>query len=75
VSPFFARDADIHLPDFKLKKLCVPLNQLIKVESSELFEMVEEDRRYVIQATIIRIMKERKQINIQPEVVSHNSKL
>ncbi|KAG1863167.1 hypothetical protein DFJ58DRAFT_869210 [Suillus subalutaceus] len=67
--------------NFKSKKLRVLLNQPIetevKAESSELLKIVEEDRQYVIQAIIVRIMKERKQMGIQPlikEVVSHISK-
>ncbi|KAG1727401.1 Cullin-domain-containing protein [Suillus lakei] len=70
---------DLNL-NFKSKKLRVLLNRPIKAEvqaeSSELLKIIEEDRQYVIQATIVRIMKERKNIDIQPliqEVVSHIS--
>lgn len=50
--------------DFKSKKIRVPLNQPMKAEqkqeSNEVLASVEEDRTYVYQATVVRIMKSRK---------------
>ena len=44
--------------DFKSKKIRVNLNQPIKAEvkaeSSDVLKTVDEDRKYVIQATIVR---------------------
>ena len=44
--------------DFKSKKIRVNLNQPIKAEvkqeSNEVLKAVDEDRKYVIQATIVR---------------------
>jgi len=44
--------------DFKSKKIRVNLNLPIKAEtkaeSSEVLKIVDEDRKYVIQATIVR---------------------
>ncbi|KAI6147393.1 Cullin-domain-containing protein [Pisolithus tinctorius] len=57
-------------PNFKSKKIRVNLNQPIKAEvkaeSSEVLKTVDEDRKYVIQATIVRIMKARKTMKNQP---------
>ena len=54
---------------FKSKKIRVNLNQPIKAEvkaeSSEVMKTVDEDRKYVIQATIVRIMKARKTMKNQ----------
>ena len=65
---------------FKSKKIRVNLNQPIKAEvkaeSSEVMKTVDEDRKYVIQATIVRIMKARKTMKNQPliqEVISQIS--
>jgi cullin 1 len=47
----------------------------VKTESSEL-KTVDDDRKYVIQATIVRIMKARKMMKNQPliqEVISQIS--
>ncbi|KAG2342112.1 Cullin-domain-containing protein [Suillus weaverae] len=62
------------------KKIRVNLNQPIKAEvkaeSSEVLKTVDEDRKYVIQATIVRIMKARKTMKNQPliqEVISQIS--
>ena len=62
---------------FKSKKIRVNLNQPIKAEvkaeSSEVMKTVDEDRKYVIQATIVRIMKARKTMKNQQliqEVIS-----
>ena len=45
---------------FKSKKIRVNLNQPIKAEvaaeSSEVLKAVDEDRKYVIQATIVRLV-------------------
>ncbi|KAF9242574.1 Cullin [Melanogaster broomeanus] len=67
-------------PNFKSKKVRVNLNQPIKAEvkaeSSEVLKTVDEDRKYVIQATIVRIMKARKTMKNQPliqEVISQIS--
>ncbi|KAH9161142.1 Cullin-domain-containing protein [Lactarius sanguifluus] len=57
-------------PNFKSKKIRVNLNQPIKAEvkaeSSDVLKTVDEDRKYVIQATIVRIMKARKTMKNQP---------
>ena len=46
------------LVDFKSKKIRINLNMPIKAEqkaeSSEVQKIVDEDRKYVIQATIVR---------------------
>ncbi|KAL1736658.1 Cullin [Schizophyllum commune] len=70
---------DFH-PCFKSKKIRVNLNQPIKAEvkaeSSEVMKTVDEDRKYVIQATIVRIMKARKTMKNQQliqEVISQIS--
>ncbi|KIM65778.1 hypothetical protein SCLCIDRAFT_1211764 [Scleroderma citrinum Foug A] len=67
-------------PNFKSKKIRVNLNQPIKAEvkaeSSEVLKTVDEDRKYVIQATIVRIMKARKTMKNQAliqEVISQIS--
>lgn len=67
-------------PGFKSKKIRVNLNQPIKAEtkaeSSDVLKTVDEDRKYVIQATIVRIMKARKTMKNQSliqEVISQIS--
>ncbi|KAG1720116.1 uncharacterized protein EDB91DRAFT_1088956 [Suillus paluster] len=67
-------------PNFKFKKIHVPLNQPlkaeVKAESLEVLKAVGEDRKYVIQETIVRIMKARKTIKnraLFQEVISHLS--
>ncbi|KAG7441592.1 putative SCF complex member Cullin 1 [Guyanagaster necrorhizus] len=62
---------------FKSKKIRVNLNQPIKVEvkaeSSDVLKAIDEDRKYIIQATIVRIMKARKTMKNQAliqEVIS-----
>ncbi|TDL23149.1 Cullin-domain-containing protein [Rickenella mellea] len=64
-------------PNFKSKKIRVNLNQPIKAEvkaeSTDVLKTVDDDRKYVIQATIVRIMKARKTMKNQPliqEVIS-----
>jgi hypothetical protein len=56
--------------DFKSKKIRVNLAQPIKAEQkaeqSEVLQSVDEDRKFVYQATIVRIMKARK---VGPEAV------
>ncbi|KAF5369550.1 hypothetical protein D9758_002557 [Tetrapyrgos nigripes] len=56
-------------PNFKSKKIRVNLNQPIKAEvkteTSEVLKNVDEDRKYAIQATIVRIMKARKTMKNQ----------
>ncbi|KAF5382559.1 hypothetical protein D9615_002947 [Tricholomella constricta] len=67
-------------PNFKSKKIRVNLNLPIKAETkaetSDVLKTVDEDRKYVIQATIVRIMKARKTMKHQPliqEVISQIS--
>ncbi|EIW80941.1 Cullin-domain-containing protein [Coniophora puteana RWD-64-598 SS2] len=67
-------------PGFRSKKIRVNLNQPIKAEvkaeSTEVMKAVDEDRKYVIQARIVRIMKARKTMKNQPliqEVISQIS--
>ncbi|KAG6853139.1 hypothetical protein C0991_006619 [Blastosporella zonata] len=67
-------------PHFKSKKIRVNLNLPIKAdvkaESSDVLKAVDEDRKYVIQATIVRIMKARKTMKNQAliqEVISQIS--
>ncbi|KAF5371252.1 hypothetical protein D9758_004235 [Tetrapyrgos nigripes] len=56
-------------PSFKSKKIRVNLNLPIKAEvkqeSNEVLKAVDEDRKYAIQATIVRIMKARKTMKNQ----------
>ncbi|PCH40016.1 Cullin-domain-containing protein [Wolfiporia cocos MD-104 SS10] len=56
-------------PGFKSKKIRINLNMPIKAEqkaeSSDVLKIVDEDRKYVIQATIVRIMKARKTMKNQ----------
>jgi cullin 1 len=56
-------------PGFKSKKIRVNLNQPIKAEvkaeTTDVLKTVDEDRKYVIQATIVRIMKARKTMKNQ----------
>ncbi|KAF8076837.1 Cullin [Lyophyllum atratum] len=67
-------------PNFKSKKIRVNLNLPIKAdvkaESADVLKAVDEDRKYVIQATIVRIMKARKTMKNQgliQEVISQIS--
>ncbi|KAJ7857731.1 Cullin [Mycena olivaceomarginata] len=67
-------------PGFKSKKIRVNLNLPIKAEvkadTSDVLKTVDEDRKYVIQATIVRVMKARKTMKNQPliqEVISQIS--
>ncbi|PSR71940.1 hypothetical protein PHLCEN_2v12150 [Hermanssonia centrifuga] len=67
-------------PNFKSKKIRVNLNVPIKAEqkteASDVLKTVDEDRKYVIQATIVRIMKARKTMKNQQliqEVISQIS--
>ncbi|KAH8796887.1 Cullin [Flagelloscypha sp. PMI_526] len=67
-------------PSFKSKKIRVNLNQPIKADVKASDEMVlkavDEDRKYVTQATIVRIMKARKTMKNQAliqEVISQIS--
>ncbi|EAU82739.1 ubiquitin-protein ligase [Coprinopsis cinerea okayama7 len=64
-------------PGFKSKKIRVnlnlPIRAEVKAESSDVLKAVDEDRKYVIQATIVRIMKARKTMKNQAliqEVIS-----
>ncbi|KAJ3890752.1 Cullin [Lentinula edodes] len=65
---------------FKSKKIRVNLNQPIKAEvkteTADVLKAVDEDRKFVIQATIVRIMKARKTMKNQSlvqEVISQIS--
>ncbi|KAF9463083.1 Cullin [Collybia nuda] len=67
-------------PNFKSKKIRVnlnlPIKAEVKAESSDVLKAVDEDRKYVIQATIVRIMKARKTMKNQgliQEVISQIS--
>ncbi|KAF8207656.1 Cullin-domain-containing protein [Mycena galopus ATCC 62051] len=67
-------------PGFKSKKIRVNLNLPIKAEKAnekdDVLKAVDEDRKYVIQATIVRIMKARKTMKNQAliqEVISQIS--
>lgn len=67
-------------PNFKSKKIRVnlnlPIKAEVKAESSDVLKAVDEDRKYVIQATIVRIMKARKTMKNQAliqEVISQIS--
>ncbi|KAH9926075.1 Cullin family-domain-containing protein [Amylocystis lapponica] len=64
-------------PSFKSKKIRINLNTPIKAEqkaeTTDVLKIVDEDRKYVIQATIVRIMKARKTMKNQQliqEVIS-----
>lgn len=50
--------------DFKSKKIRVVLNQPVKSEQkaevAEVLQAVDEDRKFIYQATIVRLMKSRK---------------
>ncbi|KAG1832890.1 Cullin family-domain-containing protein [Suillus subalutaceus] len=70
----------ILMTNFKSKKTRISLNRPIKAEvkadSSELSQTVEKDRKHTLEATVVRIMKARKTLKIQPliqEVVSQLS--
>ncbi|KIK65002.1 hypothetical protein GYMLUDRAFT_39413 [Collybiopsis luxurians FD-317 M1] len=56
-------------PGFKSKKIRVNLNlpvrAEVKQESNEILKAVDENRKYAIQAAIVRIVKARKTIKIQ----------
>ena len=50
--------AEGDFPDFKSKKIRVnlnlPIKAEVKAESADVLKAVDEDRKYVIQATIVR---------------------
>jgi cullin 1 len=52
------------MPDFKSKKIRVNINMPVKseqkTETSEVLAAVDEDRKFIYQATIVRLMKARK---------------
>ncbi|KAG8914818.1 hypothetical protein FRC01_003898, partial [Tulasnella sp. 417] len=56
-------------PSYKSKKIRVnlnlPIKAEVKAESADVLKTVDEDRKYVIQATIVRVMKARKQMKNQ----------
>ncbi|KAJ7742210.1 hypothetical protein B0H14DRAFT_471556 [Mycena olivaceomarginata] len=56
-------------PGFKSKKIRVnpnlPIKADVKAESSGMLKVVDEDQKYVVQATIVRIMKGRKTMKNQ----------
>ncbi|KAJ7739150.1 ubiquitin-protein ligase [Mycena metata] len=67
-------------PGFKSKKIRVnlnlPIKAEVKAETGDVLKAVDEDRKYVIQATIVRIMKARKTMKNQAliqEVISQIS--
>ncbi|KAJ7645450.1 Cullin [Mycena polygramma] len=67
-------------PGFKSKKIRVnlnlPIKAEVKAEPADVMKIVDEDRKYVIQATIVRVMKARKTMKNQPliqEVISQIS--
>ncbi|KAL0960626.1 hypothetical protein HGRIS_005657 [Hohenbuehelia grisea] len=67
-------------PGFKSKKIRVnlnlPIKAEVKAETTDVLKTVDEDRKYVIQATIVRIMKARKTMKNQAliqEVISQIS--
>jgi len=67
-------------PSFKSKKIRINLNQPIKAEvkaeSTDVLKTVDEDRKFAIQASIVRIMKARKTMKNQAliqEVISQIS--
>lgn len=58
VSAPFYLDLFLSAADFKSKKIRVnlnlPIKAEVKAESSDVLKTVDEDRKYVIQATIVR---------------------
>ncbi|KAG8984440.1 hypothetical protein FRB95_009792 [Tulasnella sp. JGI-2019a] len=56
-------------PSYKSKKirvnLNIPIKAEVKAESADVLKTVDEDRKYVIQATIVRVMKARKTMKNQ----------
>ncbi|KAG8931290.1 hypothetical protein FRC03_005689 [Tulasnella sp. 419] len=67
-------------PNFKSKKirvnLNIPIKAEVKAESADVLKTVDEDRKYMIQATIVRVMKARKSMKNQAliqEVISQIS--
>ncbi|KAK0440261.1 Cullin [Armillaria borealis] len=64
-------------PDFRSKKIRINLNRPIKTEEmGEVLKNVDEDRKYVIQTTIVRVMKARQSMKNQQliqEVISQLS--
>ncbi|WWC71074.1 uncharacterized protein I206_105027 [Kwoniella pini CBS 10737] len=59
---------DLNL-NFKSKKIRVQLNQVVKseqkAEAKEVLQAVDEDRKFIYQATIVRLMKGRKTMQHQ----------
>ncbi|KAK4689012.1 cullin 1, partial [Tremellales sp. Uapishka_1] len=59
---------DLNL-NFKSKKIRVQLNQTVrseqKAETTEVLQSVDEDRKFIYQATIVRLMKARKSMKHQ----------
>jgi len=63
------KDTYDYNPNYKNKKIRINLNMPVKTENkqdtSEVLKTVDDDRKFVIQATIVRVMKSRKTMKAQ----------